>query len=423
MKRFILLCGLAMPCLASVDADVNANIPRINWHINSQLKYLSKAQSETLARDLFSQYMSTPTATLQWMYPLSNKKYLSLYIITKDGQLIPPLDIRSQILFCGLSNGDPHCVRIYDSIRERGRARSIREMETYPSIREMVQFQKDAARFYILNARKHPDYAFKSACCLLFGKGVPQCIRLGSHYLWRATLAGHPAAQYMFYAFINQNYDYCRNLPEFQFTPAFILRCLIQSANQGYAPAQNSYGSLLEKGGRFQDAAVYFRRSADNGDVYGQFNYGSCLASGRGVTIDPERAAYYFKRSADQGYSTAQCNYGVCLRYGIGVPINLRDAAHYLRLAANQDEPRAQCHYGHALSTGAGVEWDPERAAHYFQRSADQGLAIAQYTYGVALMLGYGVEQDIETAVNYLISSAAQEYEAAIEYLRRLDLL
>jgi TPR repeat protein len=38
-------------------------------------------------------------------------------------------------------------------------------------------------------------------------------------------------------------------------------------------------------------------------------------------------------------------------------------------------------------------------------------------------MLGYGVEQDIETAVNYLISSAAQEYEAAIEYLRRLDLL
>jgi TPR repeat protein len=48
-------------------------------------------------------------------------------------------------------------------------------------------------------------------------------------------------------------------------------------------------------------AAHYFKLSADQGNAYGQCNYGVCLRDGDGVVMDKSLAAHYFKLSADQG--------------------------------------------------------------------------------------------------------------------------
>jgi TPR repeat protein len=67
--------------------------------------------------------------------------------------------------------------------------------------------------------------------------------------------------------------------------------------------------------------------SADQGNAYGQNNYGHCLERGRGIPIDLTEAARYYKLSADQGDACGQHNYGHCLEQGRDISIDLIEAA------------------------------------------------------------------------------------------------
>jgi hypothetical protein len=67
-----------------------------------------------------------------------------------------------------------------------------------------------------------------------------------------------------------------------------------------------------------------------------QLKYGLFLQTGKGVSVDLERAAHDWKLAADQGHVLAQYNYGCCLQTGRGVSINLAEAATYLKSSADQ---------------------------------------------------------------------------------------
>jgi TPR repeat protein len=49
------------------------------------------------------------------------------------------------------------------------------------------------------------------------------------------------------------------------------------------------------------EAAKYYKLSADQGNPFGQYNYGFCLTNGAGVERNLMEAAKYYKLSADQG--------------------------------------------------------------------------------------------------------------------------
>lgn len=85
----------------------------------------------------------------------------------------------------------------------------------------------------------------------------------------------------------------------------------------------------------YAEAFRWYRRAAEQGDVWGQNNLGSMYAGGEGVTKDYAEAAKWFKKSADQGCAIGCANWGWSLYYGHGVAQDRKAAYHWLKKAAD----------------------------------------------------------------------------------------
>jgi len=75
---------------------------------------------------------------------------------------------------------------------------------------------------------------------------------------------------------------------------------------------------------------------AKAGDMVAQYKLGYDYFLGRGVPIDYVQAAIWWKKSADQGYPQAQNNLGVLYNSGKGVPQSFADAYFWQNLAASR---------------------------------------------------------------------------------------
>ena len=64
---------------------------------------------------------------------------------------------------------------------------------------------------------------------------------------------------------------------------------------KGYGVAKNE-----------QEAAVWYRRVADQGHAKAQFNLGRMYYLGEGVAKDRQEAVVWFRRAADQGFALAK---------------------------------------------------------------------------------------------------------------------
>jgi TPR repeat protein len=177
-------------------------------------------------------------------------------------------------------------------------------------------------------------------------------------------------------------------------------------------------------------AAKYYKLAADQNHARAQFNYGICLANGRGVSVDLIGAAKYYKLAADQNHALAQCNYGVCLANGRGVSVDVIGAAKYYKLAADQNHAGAQSNYGVCRQTGRGVEINLEDAVSYYGRdaglrsvgacehdalptTANSGDPLALFRLGRCLEFGHGVAKNAALAAHFYELAAAQGHDAS----------
>jgi TPR repeat protein len=369
------------------------------------IESLGKKNSEIIVDALVSYWKSTPPSVLENVHPCC---YPKSALVTSSGSDGHPTQrsIPFLVFVNGLQYGDPYCQLTFDNPNA----------DTRPECMNDLAWLQAAAEFYISHAKAHPYYAFKSACCLLFGKGVSQDVLLGANHLWKAILGGHSAAQCILAEIIGNNPECCRRCCD----PSFISKfasfasiCFKQSVYQRYVPAQNAYGFQLQEQKKFSEAVKYFRQSAEQGDAIGQDHYGMYLRDGLGIPKNLGLAAHFFKLAADQGHVGGQCNYGACLKNGMGIPIDLGLAAHYFKLGADQNDADCQYNYGVCLEKGIGVPIDRKAAAHYYQLSADQGHAAAQYDYGDCLMFGDGINKNLEEAFRYFKQAADQGHVAA----------
>ncbi len=119
-----------------------------------------------------------------------------------------------------------------------------------------------------------------------------------------------------------------------------------KAADQNYAPAQSSLGSLYSNGeGIPQDyaqAVTLFRKSANQGFLGGQYNLGLAYMKGLGVERDYVKAAEWFKKAAEQGLADAQYNLGVFYETGVGVPQNHAQALDWYHKAGALPPKEAQ---------------------------------------------------------------------------------
>src|SRR5580704_14887695 len=66
--------------------------------------------------------------------------------------------------------------------------------------------------------------------------------------------------------------------------------------------------------------------AAGKGDAKSQYDLARCYEKGEGVTEDYAKAALYMRRSADQGYASAETHLGYYYGEGLGVTGNLDEA-------------------------------------------------------------------------------------------------
>lgn len=88
------------------------------------------------------------------------------------------------------------------------------------------------------------------------------------------------------------------------------------------------------------------RSQAAGGDTDAQFGLGLKYGCGEGVALDFAEAAVWYRRAADQNHALAQFNLAMMYAEGQGVPQSDADAALWIRRAANRGDAGAQFQLG-----------------------------------------------------------------------------
>ena len=99
----------------------------------------------------------------------------------------------------------------------------------------------------------------------------------------------------------------------------------------------------------FQQAAKWFRLSADQGEAHAQFALGDLYELGRGVPKDFKQSAQWYRLAADQGDAAAQFALGGMYERGQGVPQDTGQAMAWYLKAAQQQDADAQNNLGALL--------------------------------------------------------------------------
>lgn len=190
-----------------------------------------------------------------------------------------------------------------------------------------------------------------------------------------------------------------------------------KSADQGFADAQVNLGYLYNYGlgvaQSNQQAVYWYRRAADQGNEMAQTNLAHMYYYGKGVDEDYVQAAYWYRKAADQGYSAAQREIGNCYYSGKGVSQDYKQAAYWYEKAAVQGDVDAQSDLARMYHFGNGVSQDYAKAVQWYKKAAEQGDFFSQYNLADLYYEGKDVPRDY--------SQAAYWYRKASEYVINPD--
>lgn len=171
-------------------------------------------------------------------------------------------------------------------------------------------------------------------------------------------------------------YDRALNAMEgAQKRPADAATLMRESADAGYAPAQNALGYWLETGQvtmQFQAEAVeWYRKAAQQSDKFAWYALGRAYALGIGTAKDEMQARPWLAKSADAGNIYAE--------YLMALTYEGRDPEQYvawLTRAAKDGLPQAELRLGNALRDGRGVARDPRGAYEWLLIAQQSGMEV-----------------------------------------------
>ena len=138
--------------------------------------------------------------------------------------------------------------------------------------------------------------------------------------------------------------------------PQYPSEALRASAAAGDHQAQFQLGALLQRSGGFEEACIWFEKSAKGGNRQGQFTHATILLQG--------------KNGAQPAQESLQAAFG------------------YLEKAAQQQDPAAKRMLALMHALAMATKQDDERAAALLTESALQGFPPAIREAGVLLLLG-----------------------------------
>lgn len=164
-----------------------------------------------------------------------------------------------------------------------------------------------------------------------------------------------------------------KKLTRLTILPAMLLAAMTSLA----APNEEQGKLLLHKGdslyrqGNFEEAAISYLISANEGNAEAQFDIAYAYFNGEGIERDYASAAMWFKRSARQNYAKAQYNLAYCYMNGRGVPRDYDKAFDLLHQSANNNYKRAQLTLADCYANGILVEQNEKESQKWMAMAAN----------------------------------------------------
>lgn len=120
------------------------------------------------------------------------------------------------------------------------------------------------------------------------------------------------------------------------------------------------------------------KNRAGSGDASAQYALGRAYETGSGIQKSPQQAALWYRKAADQGNAKAQNSLGVLYWMGEGVDKDKKEAVQWYRKAASQGDANAMFNLGAAYYNGEGVATNDTLALAWFLLSAEGGIPSGQ---------------------------------------------
>lgn len=120
------------------------------------------------------------------------------------------------------------------------------------------------------------------------------------------------------------------------------LPVLLEKANKGDTVSQNHLGVTYSFMKDYKNAAKWFLKAAQQGDVFAQYQIGTFYSEGLGLPQDHDKATAYFYEAAKKGDIKAQYQMGVAYYKGNGVSKNTEKALEWLMMAAEKGDKSAE---------------------------------------------------------------------------------
>lgn len=164
-----------------------------------------------------------------------------------------------------------------------------------------------------------------------------------------------------------------KKLTRLTILPAMLLAAMTSLA----APNEEQGKLLLHKGdslyrqGNFEEAAIAYLISANEGNSEAQFDIAYAYFNGEGIERDYASAAMWFKRSARQNYAKAQYNLAYCYMNGRGVPRDYDKASDLLHQSATNNYKRAQLTLADCYANGILVEQNEKESQKWMAMAAN----------------------------------------------------
>ncbi len=188
----------------------------------------------------------------------------------------------------------------------------------------------------------------------------------------------------------------------------------LKSANHGDDKAQYELGLFYQKAvGNKSVASVWFKKSAEKGNIEAQCALGYCYYFGEGVRQDYEDAKKWFERSAIQGNAIAQYAIGMGYRRGDWERQSYEEARKWAKLSAEQGYAPGQKDLANSYYYGWVIK-DYSEAVRWYRKAAEQGDKDAQYHLGVCFRDGKGVSPNNKLAAKWMQMAAQNGHAEAI---------
>ncbi|MGQ0702678.1 MAG: serine/threonine-protein kinase [Gemmatimonadales bacterium] len=192
-------------------------------------------------------------------------------------------------------------------------------------------------------------------------------------------------------------------------------RTCTAEAERGNPVSQRLLAGLYDRSqvpGHDVEAATWYRKAADAGDLPSLLRLGQLLSLGKGVTKNELDATARIKQAAEADYLPAMPVLAARYEQGLGARRSDADAAYWYRKAAEKGDLGAQAKVGDLYQRGKGVAKDEAEAVRWLRLAADKGNRDGQYGLGMSYLRGRGGLPRSDSAGYAWLGRAAEQGHA-----------